>query len=35
MPLIGTSPVEQHSDTAQCCLFIEEGVVVGKDVGFD
>ena len=27
--------VEQDSDTAQCCLYVDDGGVVGKYVGFD
>lgn len=27
--------VDQHSDTAQCCLFVSDGGVVAKDVGYD
>lgn len=27
--------VQQQNDSAQCCLFVEDGGVVGKDIGFD
>lgn len=27
--------VEQHSDMAQCCLFVSDGVVVAKWEGYD